>query len=128
VNGNNLRDHMTFYHLVGAPSLNSGGTLHGGVLAKWIDEDAGTHALLLTGGPCVTRSIKGIDFIQAGRMGDILRIETWLIRVGKTSIELAAGVVNERTGSAIAGCPGIVFVHVDENHRPKAHGIRLGRD
>lgn len=116
---------MTFYHLVGAPSLNSGGTLHGGVLAKWIDEDAGTHALLATGGACATRSIKGIDFIRAGRMGDILRIDTKLIKTGRSSLELTAEVINEKTGQQIASCPGIVFVHVDSSHQPTPHGITL---
>jgi len=119
---------MTFYHLVGAPDLNSGGTLHGGVLAKWIDEDCGTHALLLACGPCATRSIKGIDFIVPSRTGDILRIDTQLVRAGRTSLELAAEVHSERRDVQVARCAGVTFVHVDENHRPKEHGIRLGRD
>ena len=39
---------LQFRYLVCAPDLNAHGTLHGGVLLRWIDEAAGMHARKMT--------------------------------------------------------------------------------
>lgn len=114
---------MTFHRLVGFTDLNPRGTLHGGILSKWIDEDAGTHAYFLAGGPCVTRLIREIDITQASKPGDVLSIETELLNVGRSSLEISASVVNVKTGQQVARCSGIVFVHVGDDYKPKPHGL-----
>ena len=57
--------HMKFKtrKLVTPADLNPRGTLHGGQLLKWIDEEGGIHACLeLDTGLIVTKFISEIDF------------------------------------------------------------------
>ena len=65
---------MSYRYLVTQPDLNSHGTLHGGVLMRWVDEACGMEAKIETGNVCATRHIKGIDFISTARLGDIVEI------------------------------------------------------
>jgi len=112
-----------FRYLVTQPDLNSHGSLHGGILMKWADESAGMHARKLSGRLCVTRCIDRISFVETARIGDIVKITSRLSAAGSTSLTFSSTIKNDLTGKLIASIDRLVFVCVDSNHRPSAHGI-----
>jgi len=114
-----------FRYLVTQPDLNSHGSLHGGILMKWADESAGMHARKLSGRLCVTRYIDRISFVETARVGDIVRITSRLSAAGNTSLTFSSTIKNDLTGKLIASIDRLVFVCVNENHHPAAHGISL---
>lgn len=118
-----MKNKMTFYHLVSSKQLNAHGTLHGGELLKWIDEDAGIHAHVISGGVNATRVITDIEFVSTGRLGDVVQIDTELLSIGKTSITIKASATHATHGYKIAESGKMVFVHIDENHKPKEINI-----
>ncbi len=108
---------MLYRYLVTQPDLNAHGTLHGGILMKWVDEACGMEAKIKTQGVCATRYIGDIDFVDTARLGDILEVVTSLEGTGKTSITFRA-TVRKIDGTLIANFSNVVFVAVDANHRP----------
>ena len=109
---------MKYRYLVTQPDLNSHGTLHGGILMKWVDEACGMEAKLETQSVCATRYIKGIDFVSTARLGDIIEITVRPEGRGQTSITYGAVVKNAASRKMIATFDRIVFVSVDQNNRP----------
>ena len=93
---------MKYRYLVTQPDLNAHGTLHGGILMKWVDEACGMEARLVTGGVCATRHIRDIDFRSTARLGDIISIKEVVSKTGRTSITFSAFVKNEVSKSVIA--------------------------
>lgn len=104
-----------YRYLVTQPHLNSHGTLHGGILMKWVDEACGMEARLLTGCVCATRYIDNINFKATGRLGDIIEITVFHVKKGTTSITFNADVRNA-FGGLLATFKQMTFVAVDENH------------
>ena len=105
-----------YRYLVTRPHLNSHGTLHGGILMKWVDEACGMEARLLTGKLCATRHMRHVDFIATGRIGDIIEISVRHLRTGNTSIAFDATVRNA-LGGVLARFEEIIFVAVDKDHK-----------
>lgn len=103
--------------LVMQPDLNSHGTLHGGILVKWVDEACGMEAKIQTQSVCATRYMGDIDFVETARIGDIVEVVTSLESKGKTSISYRA-TVRKVDGTLIANFTSIVFVAVDKDHKP----------
>ena len=116
---------MKYRYLISQPDLNAHGTLHGGILMKWVDEACGMEARLMTGGVCATRHIRDVDFRSAARLGDILSVDVAIVKIGKTSITYSAFVKNEISQSVVANFENLVFVSIDENNKAREHGISL---
>ena len=116
---------IDFRYLVTQPDLNSHGSLHGGILMKWADESAGMHARKLSGRLCVTRYIDRINFVETARIGDILRITSRLNDAGTSSLTFSSTIKNDLTGKIIASIDRLVFVCVNDSHKPAAHGITI---
>ena len=110
-----------FKFLVTAPDLNAHGTLHGGILIKWLDESSGMHAYMLTKGVCATRHIGNVEFIATARIGNIIQIESMLTGLGTTSLEFTSSAKNLTTGKNVAIIDSLTFVHVDRNHKASPH-------
>ena len=108
-------------YLVTQPDLNAHGTLHGGILMKWVDEACGMQARIITGGVCATRHIGNISFWSTARLGDILEVETEYLYHGRTSLTFSANVINITRSDAVAKFEKVVFVAVDKNHKPRDH-------
>ena len=104
---------MEFRYLVCAPSLNAHGTLHGGVLMRWIDEACGMHSRKLANRVCVTRYMDKIDFESCARAGDIVRIECVLEECGSTSLSYRIRAREDICGRVIATVGRVVFVAID---------------
>lgn len=100
--------------------LNPRGTLFGGQLLKWIDEEAAIFAMCQIGDKMVvTKAMSQIDFQSSPRIGDVIEIGTMLVRVGNTSITIKCNVRNKDTKEDVITIDEIVFVRVDENGKPR---------
>lgn len=109
--------------MVAARDLNSNGTLFGGRVLDWIDEEAFIYASCqLDSESVVTRSMSEIDFVATGRQGDVIEIGMENVSFGRTSICFRCEVRNRRTKKTITAVDRIVFVLVDAEGRPKPHG------
>lgn len=103
--------------------LNPNGTLFGGRLLEWIDEEAALYAIIQLENPkTVTKFISEIDFKSAAKTGDIIEIGLNVVAFGKASITLNCEVRNKMTRETIITIDKIVMVGLDENGKPKAHG------
>lgn len=103
--------------------LNANGTLFGGSLLKWIDEEAAIYAIVQLENPkVVTKYISEINFISASRQGDIIELGITATEFGRTSITLRCEVRNKITRKSILTIDKIVFVNLDEEGNPLPHG------
>lgn len=116
---------LDFRYLVTQPDLNAHGTLHGGILMKWADESAGMHARKVSGYVCVTRFIDKINFVSTSGLGTIVRIESKITKVGKTSLTFQIRAVNDISQDLIATIDELVFVSIHGLQKPIRHGLHL---
>ena len=115
---------MKFYtrKMVAAKDLNSNGSLFGGRLLAWIDEEAFIFsACQLKDDSVVTRYISKIEFLSTARIGDIVEIGMEVVDMGRTSITLACLVRKKGTDTIITQIDKIVFVSVGRDGKPKPH-------
>jgi acyl-CoA hydrolase len=100
--------------------LNPKGTLFGGQLLKWVDEEAAIFAICqINDKLVVTKAMSKIDFKSSPKLGDIIEIGMDLIKVGNTSITFKCNVRNKDTKEDVITIDEIVFVRVDERGKPK---------
>jgi acyl-CoA thioesterase YciA len=108
--------------LIKPEDLNSRGTLFGGQLLKWIDEEASIFCMCqLDTKDIVTKIVSEIDFISSAKLGDVIEIGCELISLGKTSISIKCMVRNKDTQRLIIVVDKLVFVCVDDQGNPKPH-------
>ncbi|MEN9706717.1 MAG: hypothetical protein RIS31_283, partial [Actinomycetota bacterium] len=73
--------------------LNANGTLFGGSLLKWIDEEATIYAILQLGNRrVVTKLISEINFVSSAIEGDLVEMGLVATKFGTTSITMRAEV------------------------------------
>ncbi|HEY0245820.1 MAG TPA: hotdog domain-containing protein [Mucilaginibacter sp.] len=116
---------MNFYtrKWVKPEDLNAHGTLFGGSLLRWIDEEAAIYSIIQLGtNSCVTKYMSEINFINSARQGDIIELGIKATHFGHTSLTLMCEVRNKITHKTILTVDKIVFVSVDENGKPFKHG------
>lgn|SRR5690606_14075558 len=103
--------------------LNPNGTLFGGRLLEWIDEEAALYAIIQLENPkTVTKFMSEIDFKSSAAPGDIVEIGLDVVAFGKASLTLCCEVRNKMTRETIITIDKIVMVGLDENGKPKPHG------
>ena len=103
--------------------LNANGTLFGGSLLKWIDEEATIYTILQLGNRrVVTKIISEINFVASAIEGDLIEMGLVATKFGTTSITMRAEVRNMITRKSILTVDHIVFVGLDENGKPFPHG------
>jgi acyl-CoA hydrolase len=104
--------------------LNANGTLFGGSLLKWIDEEATIYAILQLGNRrVVTKIVSEINFVSSAVMGDLIEMGLVATKFGRTSITMRAEVRNMITRKNILTVDHIVFVGLDESGNPVPHGF-----
>lgn len=116
---------MKFYSrkLIKPQDLNAHGTLFGGTVLAWIDEESAIYATCQIGQRnVVTKFMSEIDFISSGRLGDVIEIGMESVELGRTSITVRCEVRNKVTKSTIIRIDRIVFVCVDADGSPVPHG------
>jgi acyl-CoA hydrolase len=103
--------------------LNANGTLFGGSLLKWIDEEATIYAILQLGNRrVVTKLISEINFVASAIEGDLIEMGLVATKFGTTSITMRAEVRNMVTRKSILTVDRIVFVGLGSDGRPSPHG------
>jgi len=117
---------MNFYSrkLIKPQDLNAHGTLFGGTVLSWIDEEAAIFSTCQLGrGNIVTKYMTEIDFVGTAGIGDIIEIGMETVKFGKTSITVRCLVRHKFSKETIIKIDEIVFVHIGEDGKPKPHGI-----
>lgn len=103
--------------------LNPNGTLFGGRLLEWIDEEAALYAIIQLENPkTVTKFMSEIDFKSSAQQGDIIEIGLMVVKFGGASLTLKCEVRNKMTREKIITIENIVMVSLDEEGKPKPHG------
>lgn len=103
--------------------LNPNGTLFGGRLLQWIDEEVALYAIIQLEIPkTVTKFMSEIDFVSSAKQGDIIEIGIEVIKFGRTSITLTCIVRNKLTHQTIIEIDKIIMVSLDDKGKPIPHG------
>jgi acyl-CoA thioesterase YciA len=109
--------------LVKPEDLNPRGTLFGGQLLKWIDEEAAIYAMCqLDTKDIVTKFISEVNFVSPAYQGDVIKIGVEPVNFGRTSLTLKITVVNKDSGAVIVEIDKMVFVSLDKEGKPFPHG------
>lgn len=103
--------------------LNANGTLFGGRVLSWIDEEAVVYAIIqLENKRVVTKYMSEINFMSSAVEGDIVELGIEVVKFGKSSLTLNCEVRNKMTLETILTVDNIILVNLDENGRPAPHG------
>jgi len=103
--------------------LNPNGTLFGGRLLEWIDEESALYTVIQLENPrIVTKYISEINFMSSAKQGDIIELGIEVTKFGKTSITLKCEARNKMTRETILTINNIIMVNLDEKGKPKPHG------
>ena len=106
--------------------LNANKTLFGGRLLGWIDEEAAIYAMCqLQQKKVVTKFMSEINVVSAATYGDVIEIGLKTLAFGRSSVTMQCEVRNKDTKQKILTIEKIVFVVLDEEGRPKPHGITM---
>ncbi|MAJ31076.1 MAG: acyl-CoA thioesterase [Flavobacteriaceae bacterium] len=109
--------------IVKPEDLNANGTLFGGKVLSWIDEEAILYSIIqLENKRLVTKYISEINFLSSSELGDIIEIGIEVVSFGTSSITLNSEVRNKMTHETIIIVDNIIIVNLDEEGKPYAHG------
>ena len=112
---------ISFQFISEPTDVNFGGKVHGGIVMKWIDQTAYTCARNWAETYCVTVYVGGIRFLKPISIGEVIKINAYVIYTGNTSINIAVDVYSrnfsQKEFEKKTHCV-IVFVSVDENGKP----------
>lgn len=110
--------------LIKPEDLNAHGTLFGGSVLAWIDEEAAIYVICQLGkGNIATKFMSEIDFVSSAKLGDIIEIGMQTVAFGRTSITVRCEVRHKFTLQPIIKIEKIVFVHLDNEGKPTPHGL-----
>jgi len=103
--------------------LNPNGTLFGGRLLEWIDEECALYSIVQLENPkTVTKYMSEIDFRSSAVQGDIIEIGIEVEKFGTASLTLKCEVRNKMTRETIITVDKIVMVALDDIGKAKPHG------
>lgn len=112
-------------HIMGPTEVNLLGTVHGGVVMKFVDDVAGAVAGRHSGGPAVTAAMDEMQFLNPVRVGDLVHAYAQVNWTGATSMEVGVRVMAEPwneagTAPRHVASAYLVFVAVDDKGQPRA--------
>jgi len=116
---------VTLSRIMTAVDVNLYGTVHGGVIVKFIDDVAGAVAARHTGGTAVTAAIDEIVFVEPVRVGDLVHAQAQVNWTGHTSLEVGCRLIAEPWDQPLEADPLVVataylvFVAVDAEGKPR---------
>lgn len=103
--------------------LNPNGTLFGGRLLAWIDEEAALYSIVqLENNKVVTKFMSEINFMSSAKKGDVIEIGIDVVKFGTSSLILKSEVRNMMTRETIITVDRITMVNLDNDGKPKPHG------
>lgn len=101
---------------------NAHNTLFGGLLMKHIDENAAISARRHCRGSVVTASNDGVHFHRPIQRDDIVRLESYVCSVGRTSMEIFVKILTEDCSQEdvrhVAAVSFLTFVGLDQTGKP----------
>jgi acyl-CoA hydrolase len=101
---------------------NAMGTIFGGKVMQWIDIAASVAGMRHAGGPVVTASIDGLQFLTPIHVGEVVTLRASVNFVGRTSMEIGVRVdaENPSTGERRYTTKAyLTFVALDRSGRPR---------
>ncbi|WP_077369761.1 acyl-CoA thioesterase [Anaerosalibacter sp. Marseille-P3206] len=112
--------------LVKSEDLNHHGTLFAGRMAEWFVESCFVCAAKETERPdnIVCVNVHGLTFTQPANRGDIINIETVMVKAGRSSFTVH-GKITKNNSDYVLSDGFITFVFVDENGKSMPHNIIL---
>ncbi len=103
--------------------LNPNGTLFGGQLLAWIDEELALYTIVqLENSRVVTKHMSEINFKSSARQGDIIEIGIDVVKFGTTSLTLKCEARNMMTRETIISIDSTTMVNLGLDGKPAAHG------
>jgi acyl-CoA thioesterase YciA len=103
--------------------LNPNGTLFGGKLLAWLDEELALYTIIqLENSRVVTKHMSEINFRSSAKQGDIIEIGIDVVKFGRSSIELICEARNMMTRETIITIDSTTMVNLGDDGKPKAHG------
>ncbi|MEM7740152.1 MAG: hotdog domain-containing protein [Pseudomonadota bacterium] len=103
--------------------LNPNGTLFGGRLLEWIDEEAALYTIVqLENSKIVTKYMSEINFMASAKKGDIVEMGMEVTKFGRTSISMKCEARNMMTRETILTIDNLIMVNLGPNGKPAAHG------
>lgn len=110
--------------LIKPQDLNAHGTLFGGSVLSWVDEESAIFVTCqLNKGNIVTKYMSEINFVSSAGLGDIIEIGMETVKFGRTSITVRCEVRNKFSKETIIKIDEIVFVHLGKDGKPEPHHI-----
>ncbi len=103
---------------------NPGGNVHGGTIARLVDEAGGVAAMRhcrATSASVVTARIDALNFVTPVHVGEILTLKASVNDVGRTSLEIGVRVEAEDVRQAETkhvASAYLVYVALDADERP----------
>lgn len=109
---------MNHYKLVATEHLNHHGSLHGGILLKWVDEYGYITAMQDYPGNCfVTIGLEDTEFKHRIELGAVIKISFEQLRLGNSSLTYSVKVTSADVSAElnlILFETEITYVNVDE--------------
>lgn len=103
--------------------LNANGSLFGGRILEWVDEESALYASIQLDNPrVVTKFMSEIEFVSSAYQGDIIEIGIKAVKFGTTSLTLSCEVRNKMTRQTIITIDKIVLVNLNKDGKPTPHG------
>jgi acyl-CoA hydrolase len=103
--------------------LNPNGTLFGGRLLEWIDEEAALYTIIQLENPkIVTKYISEINFMSSAKQGDIVELGMEVTKFGRSSLTLKCEARNKMTRETILTVDNIIMVNLGDDGKPRPHG------
>lgn len=124
-NSESTSPQMNFYtrRWIKPEDLNPNGSLFGGTLLRWIDEEAAIYSIIqMDNTKVVTKYMSEINFVSSAKKGEIIELGFLATHFGRTSLTLTCVVRNKMTRKTIIEIEKIIFVNLDENGNPAPHG------
>jgi acyl-CoA hydrolase len=115
---------VTLSRIMTAVDVNLYGTVHGGVMVKFMDDVAGACAARHCGVTAVTAAIDEIAFLAPVRVGDLVHAHAQVNWTGRSSLEIGVRLVAERwdlaeTQPIDVATAYLVFVAIDADGQPR---------
>jgi acyl-CoA thioesterase YciA len=103
--------------------LNPNGTLFGGKLLAWLDEELALYTIIQLENPrIVTKHMSEINFRSSARQGDIIELGIDVVRFGNSSLILKCEARNMMTRETIITIDQVTMVSLGPDGKPRAHG------
>ncbi|RKT00732.1 acyl-CoA thioesterase [Flavobacterium sp. 123] len=103
--------------------LNPNGTLFGGKLLAWLDEELALYSIIqLENSRIVTKHMSEINFRSSAKQGDIIEIGIDVVKFGNTSLVLTCEARNMMTRETIITIDNTTMVSLGADGKPQAHG------